>query len=49
MNIQARRRIQVSQEHYFYQSSRHLQSNDYTAYDAKHIIMTQVITQIIMK
>ena len=33
MNNRARRRIIVSQEHYLYQSSQHLENNDYTSFD----------------
>ena len=33
MNNQARRSIPVTQDHYLYQSNRHLENNDYTAFD----------------
>ena len=33
MNNQARRRIRVIQDHYLYQSSQHLENNDYTSFD----------------
>ena len=47
MNNQARRRIQVSLGHYLYQSNRHLENNDYTAYDrTRHYydVNTQIAT-----
>ena len=33
MNNQARRRVQVTEDHYLYQSNQHLENNNHTAYD----------------
>ena len=47
MNNRARRRIIVSQEHYLYQSSQHLENDDYTASDDVHLLYdanTQIAT-----
>ena len=33
MNNQARRRVQITQGHYLYQSNQHLENNNHTAFD----------------